>query len=428
MIFYEYEKQIIGYLFRFYRQKNKMRIQHMIAYKSDVVEEYCAACKRKCKNKQSILSHKTIERIERGQVSKSECYYIDISNKFGFGYEITRRNVKKIEEFEKELLDLIQTRNKKGFEQISIRLENFQKQVSGLIYFQEMLDIYKSVVAFELNRKFCDDDSIKMMEFIYRYVREDTKKILLYYFYRYFFRFGNTSKSQNYLKEAEIFYPENLQIEFHKSMVQMNKLDYLSYLLKYDRSQFKGADHFFFYQALALAYINLEKNDTALKYLNKCIKEAKNQGMIDAYLYQSYMRRGVLLYQLGRYDDAIESFKTVYFFNINLMMMNIILFIDSIKRANAEVELPHILIESVEERINNDMISTVYIYYKMKYCTNAPIEALEDYIVKKMKPYLRMGSWYEQIIRDDLITYTDETKNYKKVRLYMGEGKLRKNR
>ena len=72
---FDEEKQIIGYLINFYRKKAKISISTLISYKSEYIKERCDDCHKKCKQKEGIVSHKTIERMNKGVIIKNDCIY-----------------------------------------------------------------------------------------------------------------------------------------------------------------------------------------------------------------------------------------------------------------------------------------------------------------------------------------------------------------
>lgn len=413
---FNYEKQIIGLLFNYYRKKNKCTIQKLISYKSNKILERCEYCDKQCKNKPTIISHKTVERVNKGHVSKNECLYIDFSDKLGFEYELTIQLNSKIEEFEKELLTLIRSKHEKSLKLLQSRLSNFKKQINHKIYYYQLTTIFEAVVELELNNKYCNQDFIEMMEHIYDYIKLDSKKIFSYYFYRYYFNIKSKNKLIVYLDKANTFYSENVQMVFTNMTWKMISFDLLKELQNYNTLCFSEEDYFFYYDSMALAYLNLEKFQESTEYLDKCIAIAKESGMIKSYLYQCYMRKGFALYYMENYKESLECFRYAYLYDINIMMMNSIMFFDCFKKLGKEDSIKAYLMNTYYPKINHEMIVAVFTYYKLKYVNKAKESDLEDYILKHLRPYLRKGTIYERIILDELNEYAKKTSHFKKIR------------
>lgn len=420
---FNYEKQIIGLLFNYYRKKNKCTIQKFISYKSNKILERCEYCDKQCKSKPTIISHKTVERVNKGHVSKNECLYIDFSDKLGFEYELTIQLNSKIEEFEKELLTLIRSKNEKSLKLLQARLSNFKKQLNRKIYYYQLTTIFEAVVELELNNKYCNQDFIEMMEHIYNYVRLDTKKIFIYYFYRYFFNIKSMDKLEHYFEEGNKYYSENVQMLFTNLPWYLTPFDVLNKLKDYEVSHFSEEDYFFYYDSIALAYLNLEKFQESTEYLDKCIAIAKENGMIKSYLYQCYMRKGFALYYMENYKESLECFRYAYLYDINIMMMNSIMFFDCFTKLKMEDSIKSYLLDTHFSKIHNKMIAAVFTYYKLKYINKAKESDLEDYILKHLRPYLRKGTIYERIILDDLNEYAKKTSHFKKISEFMTDTK-----
>ena len=59
-------------------------------------------------------------------------------------------------------------------------------------------------------------------------------------------------------------------------------------LLNNQKDSYINEDRFFYYQYIAFAYLNLDKYEACVEYLDKCIVLAKKYQMADYYLYQCY--------------------------------------------------------------------------------------------------------------------------------------------
>ena len=386
---FDEEKQIIGYLINFYRKKAKISISTLISYKSEYIKERCDDCHKKCKQKEGIVSHKTIERMNKGVIIKNDCIYSDLVHKLGYKYELSMKYSLRVKEFENQLLHLIRTKNKNGFIELKEKLEAYKKQVAQFIYYQDLATLFLEIIDLELNHKFCDKDRIKLPEYLYNYANGDLKKILIYYLCKYYFRFPKTREFKQYLNECCVVYEQNVQVSFILKSYMFSKFAYINFLEKYDTSDFLHEDYFFYYSSISLGYMNLEDYPSALYYLDKSITIARQRGMIDLYLIQSYMRRGVISYKMGKYKEALVYFRRVYQYDVNVMMMNLILFFDCFDKTGKNDALVSLLKSENPNAIKSDMARATFIYYKMKKIDAYPDKVLEDYIVDILKPHLR---------------------------------------
>lgn len=412
---FDEEKQIIGYLINFYRKKAKISISTLISYKSEYIKVRCDECHKKCKQKEGIVSHKTIERMNKGVIIKNDCIYSDLVHKLGYKYELSMKYSFRIKELENQLLHLIRTKNKNGFLEMKEKLEMFSQRVNQLIYYHDIISIFLDIVDLELNHQFCDKKQIEIVEYLYKFSTNDLKKILIYYLARFYTRFPANEKCSCFLRECSKEYEQNVQILFVVKNRAMNKFAFIKYMEKYDTSSFMYEDYFFYYGSLSLGYMNLEDYHSALYYLDKAIAIAKQREMIDLYLIQCYMRRGVISYKMGKYKEALIYFRRVYEYDINVMMMNIILFFDCFKKIGKEEAVIALLKDGKQDMIKSSMVRSTYIYYRMKYIDRYPFKVLEDYVVNILKPHLRSGSDYEKIILNHLVEYTHQTHHFKKL-------------
>ena len=421
----DYENRIIGVMFRHYQKKKKITIQKMISYKSDAIKPYCEICDKSCKDREAVISHKTVERMHRGRVCKRECLYVDFSYKLGLEYEVSKYLSNKLDTFANELLNVIRTKNKNQLNNLQFKINAFKDQTINYIYYSDMIKIFLAIIELELKDTY-HPEIINLMELIYEYLNNDYKKIFVYYLLRYYYNCRDINKYKLYLMNEKQFYMENAQIELNRQSLEKKPYDFLDDLLNNQKDSYINEDRFFYYQYIAFAYLNLDKYEACVEYLDKCIVLAKKYQMADYYLYQCYMRKGVALYRVQDYKGTIESFSYAYSYDINVMMLNCLMFFDCFKKLGIESKVHKYLTGRFYSKINNDRVNVIFKYYKNKYVLKRTDAELEAYILEHLKPFLRKGSIYEKIILDDLTEYTEKTRHYNKLHYFMSDNKKKK--
>ena len=421
----DYENRIIGVMFRHYQKKKKITIQKMISYKSDAIKPYCEICDKSCKDREAVISHKTVERMHRGRVCKRECLYVDFSYKLGLEYEVSKYLSNKLDTFANELLNIIRTKNKNQLNNLQFKINAFKDQTINYIYYSDMIKIFLAIIELELKDTY-HPEIINLMELIYEYLNDDYKKIFIYYFYRYYYNGRDLNKLTVLFDEMKNFYKENVQIQLNRISFEKKPYDFLDDLLNNQKDSYINEDRFFYYQYIAFAYLNLDKYEACVEYLDKCIVLAKKYQMADYYLYQCYMRKGFALYCLEDYKNSVESFSYAYSYDINVMMLNCLMFFDCFKKLGIESKVHKYLTGRFYSKINNDRVNVIFKYYKDKYVHKRTDAELEVYILEHLKPFLRKGSIYEKIILDDLTEYTEKTRHYNKLHYFMSDNKKKK--
>ena len=421
----DYENRIIGVMFRHYQKKKKITIQKMISYKSDAIKPYCEICDKSCKDREAVISHKTVERMHRGRVCKRECLYVDFSDKLGLEYEVSKYLSNKLDTFANELLNVIRTKNKNQLNNLQFKINAFKDQTINYIYYSDMIKIFLAIIELELKDTY-HPEIINLMELIYEYLNDDYKKIFVYYLLRYYYNCRDINKYKLYLMNEKQFYMENAQIELNRQSLEKKPYDFLDDLLNNQKDSYINEDRFFYYQYIAFAYVNLDKYEMCVEYLDKCIALAKKYQMADYYLYQCYMRKGVALYRVQDYKGTIESFSYAYSYDINVMMLNCLMFFDCFKKLGIESKVHKYLTGRFYSKINNERVNVIFKYYKDKYVHKRTDAELEVYILEHLKPFLRKGSIYEKIILDDLTEYTEKTRHYNKLHYFMSDNKKKK--
>ena len=421
----DYENRIIGVMFRHYQKKKKITIQKMISYKSDAIKPYCEICDKSCKDREAVISHKTVERMHRGRVCKRECLYVDFSYKLGLEYEVSKYLSNKLDAFANELLNVIRTKNKNQLNNLQFKINAFKDQTINYIYYSDMIKIFLAIIELELKDTY-HPEIINLMELIYEYLNDDYKKIFVYYLLRYYYNCRDINKYKEYLEEAKLYHSDNPQIELKIRAIDKLPYDFLDYLLKTVNIVQCEQDKFFYWENIAFAYVNLDKYEMCVEYLDKCIALAKKYQMADYYLYQCYMRKGVALYRVQDYKGTIESFSYAYSYDINVMMLNCLMFFDCFKKLGIESKVHKYLTGRFYSKINNERVNVIFKYYKDKYVHKRTDAELEVYILEHLKPFLRKGSIYEKIILDDLTEYTEKTRHYNKLHYFMSDNKKKK--
>jgi len=412
---YEYEKMIIGHLIRYYRMEKKISVSQMLDSQQETLDDWYP---NKCKENNRLFSHKTYERIEKGIPAKKDFYYLILAKKLGMNFELSISLSKKIDLFEKELEIMMRNRNKEDFEFFKLKNLNFYSKIKGCLYFSEIVEFFIAVCDLEMHGIFRDEKYVKLIDFIYPFVNRRIKRMMIYYLYRYYSTYINRPLLFNYVKKACEEFPDDFQFFFVHQSYFNTSVVILEELFKINYQQLSPFEQYLYHQHKSFAYYNSEYNKGVLESIEECIKIAEKENFTDFYLYQSYMRKAMTLYEEKEYEAALSYFIKVYYYNPNILKANLIHFFACFERCHRLDDLLNMFDSRFYKKMDTDLAKVIFFYYKYKHVEKMRLSDLEDYILTTLAPYLIYKSMQYDIIYDDLDRYTIQTRHYKKLRDY----------
>lgn len=418
---YSYEKKLIGYLVKVYREEkyktdNHFSRQSFISFKSNDVLKICSECEKKCKTKDRICSYKTLINVENGSIAKNDCFYIDFLSKLGFSFALNSELIKALNECEEKTQIALNLNEKEVLMNTIQEVEYHLKRNAKIGYFSEMLMLYDSILQVQLAKVFPNIEFINLIENIYPHLRTSTKILAATLLYRYYsLSNSNKSKSTYYIREVHSLDPNNIEFLILYHQLERPFMDYYFFLNKYCVNDLNSYQKFTVLQRKAQNNLELNLLEEALSNLNECYTIATSMGheLPDKERYQTRTRMGIIHYLLNQYEQAIDCFKEVLTFDINLLLMNIILLFNCLEKTKRIDEIPAYLSLELSNQITLNKVRICFNYYKNKYSGLYSEKELEDYIITDLKPILPKGIMYHEIIVKDLMGYCEKTKDYK---------------
>lgn len=423
---FEYEKKMIGYLIHYYRKKRNVSLKVFLKNQKDYYNKHCIEC-RKCDNPEIICSERTMYRIERGFVARNECVYHRFCENLNRKFLLKRDDLKHLDGLRNELIrNLIHyshTNLKRLADIFEIELEKHRDE----IYIEERLKLYQDIVKNKLDSINSDDKRIDLYLYMMDKVNQDDKKLILMnlfdrsYHLPKFDRAKIIHECKKYIDDPLLF-----KIRLKISLLD-NKLYYYENLKEIENKEFNQlteSQKFLLYEHMTLAQLNLEAYRMAYQTILKCLDILHSGADLGEYTYVNcYNRAGIILYSLKQYQDAGTYFMKSMEIDSNALGFNIILLAHSLERTN-QINFLIRQLELIEvNSVKNDLVRKSVIYYRKKHLCNQltkhQMSELEDYICFELKSICdKGGEIYRDVLKEDLMYYTSQTKNYKKIYLF----------
>lgn len=406
-----YQKTICGLLIGYYRlqlfQKTKdsqYRQRHLISYKSQAIQKSCLLCDKKCKERQAICSSRTINDIEAGLPVKNNCYYIDLAAKIGHTFPESRKLENLLVEFQKELLQVLDSQDIASYTSLHQRLEQLNSKLVNVLYYDEMLQVMLMIMEIMMSEHYPDQEFIDMLTFLEPHLNKVDQQLATYLLYLYHQHYTlDQEKSATYQKKLK---PLNLLFKLtiqEKKLTPYSMIILLSNLQKTNTTiQNSWIDWF-----KISSYIALKQWKKALS----CIEQCFDTHLSPAYIYRLYAQMGIIAYANNDFETAAFFFKHVLKHMPDVLGFNVIFLMDSLHKTSPD-ELNLVTNIKYQDKIERPLTQKIMTYYVNKYQRKATYTALEDYIIKELKPLFHSQNRYYQLIENDLVAYCSKTRDY----------------
>lgn len=425
---FQYEKKIMGYLFKFYReqlnyQKKLPKLNEFLKKDRDYYDEYCTYC-NKCSNNRLICVTATLYKIERGFPLKNDCYYIQIAKKFGKKVLFDKKVIGRLDQIVDYLFSFIVTNKKENISQLLALVTNELNVYKDVIYVSERLNLYNDLLNYFLYGVLPTKENIKLYRFLINnnIDQKHHKLILLLLFFSSVVYTENIDLLSDIVKEIKKFKDERIffQIQLFDirngesinaymrlNLINENDLsDYHKYLLRDSK-----------------AYTLMNSGDFKSAYeMMKSNSVLIENDFCDITRINYFSKLGILSFSLKEYDETVKYLNQVHLYSPNSLKTNYLLLFKALEMEKKFSEISRILEDIDVNEIINKETKTIIIYYNMKYMrgelSKEKMTKLEKYICEEMKSISSFGSFYSDILLEDLKYYVSKTLNYKMLLLF----------
>lgn len=431
---YEYENKIIGLFIGYYRKK---RLKHderfsrkdFVAYKSNDLKDMCQTCKKTCAKKEAICAAKTSLWIEKGEVIKNVCFYIDFCAKLDREYVLNKRMLEMIAYSEKKLVSLIRNNSQTGLEDFKLFLETSYQKYKNVMYFSEMLQLYLVIVKMLLDYEFPDYHLVEIYEEFYSAFNSTTKYFISYMLMHYY-------ETYDYQMDKQLFYEGelgnqgiyNVEYVLRKRKKKSSLLDFYHYLTDIDTSELLPYERYLVQIFLSGTSYQLKHYRLALKAIEQCLNDLSvpEESMTQHALYYAYAKKANILYRLERYNEALALYKQVYMYDPDLLALDFMLFIHCFEICEQNKSVQRYLKSENLHRLKIPSVKRIYRYYQQKFYYHASFKELEAFILDELRYFIPIETVYYDIMRSDMMEYCTATKDYKSFFLFQKQPKPKK--
>ena len=416
------EKKLIGLLIGYYRKEllqlkkdDKYRKLNFISYKSDKIQEDCLNCNNmKCKNSNKICSFNTISALESGAITRKICCYIDFADKLKLQFKLNKKMINEYEELEKDIVNALKINDVNQYLKLYKLTERYQKENENVIYFSELYKLYSCILKIKVSEEYPDDSFINLLEFILPYLKDKTKYLSTYVLYKYYFTHNDLyGKEAIYLNALRKMDPENIEFLVYDKMQTNSLLEAYNFISTISLDCLNDYEKYTIYQFLGYMCLCFNQIDEGIVYVkkSKLIIENSEITFPRKEANHTYMRLGLFYFQLKKYNKAVENFERVFKYDPNTLILNILLYFNSLEKMKRFEELTTLLEEVDLQKIRRH--KPIFIYYRMKYIYKSNNKDLEEYIVDNIKPLIPKNDTYQGVLIEELIHLANSTGDYK---------------
>lgn len=423
----KYEKRMIGLLVFYYRKKLDINLDEFLYNTGKYYSDNCIACNL-CSNSVMICTPKTLYRIEKGCISKNECYYHRLAEKLDKEFIVDRKIYNRLHQYESCLIDYLVNFSKKKLSKLESLIDTDLLKYSNMIYISEKLNLLKDIINFKLYRLSPDKDKIELYLYMKDHFEDPDRKLLLLFLYDIRFRlktfnidYETIINECNDHNDDPLFYRIKLA-----NIAQMNYLDAYPRLKNEETNNIENLNNYQKYSLYEyLAFVELNANSYEKSYISmqKCIDILdESQDFSDYHKISCYKQMGKISFLLEKYEDVIKWYSIILDQNESIGLNYSLLFY-SLEKTNQEE-----LIRNILDNVNLSKTKTIsekkiLLYYKKKYMfkkqTKQQIIELEEYICEEIKPLLKnLGSMHKSIFSDEIKKLVSITGDYKKIYLF----------
>ena len=420
---YNFEKKCIGYLLKYYRKKRNIKIDDLLTKKGTYYYEYCTDCV-KCKNKELVCSTKKLYSLERGEVSKNDCYYYRLAENLDKKFVIDRRLDNKRLNYQTSLVENIVNLSKRNLKRLAALLENDLHEYSEVLYYGDIFSLYLDVINYYLYQKIPSVESIQLYLYLLEFIDDTNKKIALTFLYEISYRVSSDVIDRSKIRECCKPYQDDA-LFFKFKLEQIVSQNYLDAFEQISQLEEKMGNNLTDYQkCLLLEYkafilMNADANEKSYNTMKQCLSVAvNNQGFSDYIVNSYYGKLGIVCFVVEKYDEVVECFNELVVKGAPIGPNYSLLFY-SMSKCGLEHKIVDVMQMVDKEYLRKPFVEKIFNYYSMKYTqkefSKKDYILLENMICFDIKPYLDMhGSLQKTIFTDELKFCVEKTGNYKK--------------
>lgn len=419
-----YEKEIIGYLIKYYRKQSNLKLNDFLNKDKKYYNEYCSSC-TKCRNKNIICTTATLYKIEKGFSSINECFYHQLSNKINKQILFDNKLNSRLLKYRKKVKACLISNSKNEISKLLATITKDKIKYENTLYVNEILSLYYDALS---NRYYHYIPSKSNIE-LYAYLKSlnnfniEDKKIILLLLYKTYTYFCNDIKSlHDLIEESKMFFEDKLLFEIQLFSNQDEELNSFLAMNTTNEDDLEPYQQFLLNDCKAYMCLNMRNPKNALTFLLKNEKLCKSANFCDSDILNLYRRLGIVSFSLEKYNDAVNYLKKVFQYSTNDLQANYLIFFCALEKTNQINELNNIILSINLKDISNDTIKYIIKYYSKKHkktlLNKLEYSELEDYICEDLNVNSLKSGIYTQILHEELKFLVSKTQNYKKLLLY----------
>ena len=420
---YNYLKQTIGLLIKYYRKQSSFPLNYYLETNDDFIRNNCPKCNQ-CANPQKICSKNTLYRIEEGQIISNECVYHRLADKFNKTVVLNQITIyDKLENYRIQLeLNLVDF-SKRQLEILCEQIESDINKYQNVLYIYEILLFYKLLIQDRLIHYKVSKDNIDLILYLKNIVSEENKKLIVYYLSVGSFKHGNFGVDAKAIDEESKKYindPLFYIVKLNNICVKNNLVAYRE-IMNTEMPNFHLLTPFqkhLLYSSLEFILVNSENCEEAYEALIDHLEIIKRSDFGNITLKTCYLRLGIVTYASKRYEETIKWLLKAFEINHSLGK-DLALLCSALEKNNKKEIILKVINDTDITQTKSAYGKELYSYYKLKHekqdLSKNDLIRLEDFICNTLKPYAnQMGSLHKNIFDEDLRTYVKTTRNFKK--------------
>lgn len=429
---FEYEKQLIGIMLGFERKRNfkcthdpKYKQSNIINLDRNQLLEFCNSCLTPCK-RNKICSVPTIKKIEHGYYFSNDCYYFGLAFKLGYKYRLNKNDITILDNITNLVYNILEKKENFLIDDF-FNLTDLYNDLKEYLFFSQLINIYISLISLMSKLIVPPDYIIELAKIIESSLKGRQKVIINYFLSLYYSKCNSISDLNTKYREQALssindksFLKEELRIflylnnnELLSSYNCLVRLSKKKCLLKNNYAQIFIYSHLTFL-SLNLNFKSINNYLPHYQYLVKQYANLYPDIMIDTF----YNQLAIVNYFSEDYFKSSIYFHKVLNNNINLMVYNIFLYYDAIKKSNYEPGY-NTFNSNFKALIIEPANKLAYTYFIKKFSytliTKEIADLLEDYILTNLKSIYPKDSRHYKLLYSELKDLVKISKNYKKL-------------
>ncbi|WP_273400682.1 hypothetical protein [Traorella massiliensis] len=393
---YHHEKQAIGFLIGYYRQKNHISRKDLL----EQAQNTCFSC-----------SPKTLVRIEKGIVSKNEIFYCSLCYQLHMTYVLNDKLLSELCHYGKRLLKILPFGSNYHLELLLKTVNEKIDHYDHVIYIYERLLLYKAVLELSLYEKLPAKEVLDIFYFLNHLLCKEDKELIFFLFMYPAIRkkaFKDIYEQWSIYQHKPLFFGYYLEsiisshslldaycllqdIQLHHSLTILENILLLS----------------------AMALLEEKGNDAVSAYgtMKNCLNYLYHD-LYDSLKAHVFIQSAVLAYDLNLYEECIQYFLSVISLNMIFIKESSLLFFHVLERTHRQDLLKKYLFKTDFSQFEDESTKKIFAYYSMKYKEKASYVQREQMICNDLK-HLSQQLLYKDILLEELLDIISVTGHYK---------------